>query len=56
MKQSFSIVIPTYHRVESLKRLFASLAKENISATDIIVVEQGENHGNILTNAAKKSG
>lgn len=37
----FSIVIPTYHRKESLLRLLRTLEKKS----EIIVVEQGDNNG-----------
>ncbi len=40
-----SIVIPSYHRLESLERLLKALSRLKYSNDEIIVVEQGENHG-----------
>lgn len=44
MKPVTSIVIPTFKRKESLLRLLASLAKANLKNTEIIIVEQEQNH------------
>ncbi len=45
MKPSVSIVIPTYHRKESLLRLLKSLKG---TPAEIIVVEQGDDNGKIF--------
>lgn len=50
MRQTVSIVIPTYHRKYSLLRLLKSLPKEN----EIIVVEQEENNGSAYKGKVSK--
>ena len=44
MRSTVSIVIPTYHRKESLLALLASLALHIDKKTEIIIVEQEENN------------
>lgn len=56
MKQSVSIIIPTFHRKESLLRLLGSLVKNVDTHIEIIVVEQKESNGNAIKDYAKKRG
>jgi len=56
MKQTVSIVIPTYHRKESLLRLLRSLAADVDKKIEVIVVEQGENNWESFKAFAKKHG
>lgn len=55
MSRTVSIVIPTYHRKDSLLRLLASLAADIDKKTEVIVVEQGENNGRAYQAFAKKN-
>lgn len=48
-----SIIIPTFHRTESLARLLETLSKTGFRQ-EIIVVEQAENHGKEFIQLAKK--
>src|SRR5438876_11623681 len=52
----FSIVIPTYKRLKSLKTLLESLAKSRSPKFEVVVVEQGENHGKVIVERGKKMG
>lgn len=56
MKSLVSIVIPTFKREESLGRLLQSLAKNIDKRTEILVVEQEENHSEAYRKLAKKLG
>ncbi|MGC8988483.1 glycosyltransferase family 2 protein [Infirmifilum sp.] len=40
MNASISIVVPTYARIESKKRLFKSILDQDISPCEVIVVEK----------------
>jgi len=49
-----SIIIPTYHRKESLIRLLESIQAQNEKNIEVIVVEQGDNNGEIYRKIAKE--
>lgn len=56
MKQSISIVTPTFHRRVSLLRLLESLASKTDRTAEIIIVEQEDNNGTEIKNYAKRQG
>lgn len=56
MKNRFSIIIPTYKRRKNLVNLIYSLENKIPNGSEVIVVEQGENHEEDYQNAARKTG
>jgi GT2 family glycosyltransferase len=48
-----SIIIPTYHRLESLLRVMDSIASQHESDIEVIIVEQGDNNGNMIKKYSK---
>jgi len=51
---NISIIIPSYKRKDSLIRLIKNLAGQTKKDTEIIVVEQGENNGNVYRIIARE--
>jgi GT2 family glycosyltransferase len=49
-----SVIIPTYHRKESLIRLLESIQAQNEKNIEVIVVEQGDNEAAIYRKIAKQ--
>ena len=49
-----SIIIPTYHRKESLLRLLQSIKNQKRKNVEVIIVEQGENNGETYKKSAKE--
>jgi len=56
MTTNISIIIPTFHRQESLLRLLKSLAGQTGVKSEVIVVEQGENNGKEIEREGRKLG
>jgi len=51
-----SVIIPTYHRKESLLRLLDSLKNQITDTVEVVIVEQGDNNGNELKKRARTNG
>ncbi len=56
MKSKFSIIIPTYKRKEHVVNLFFSLKGKIKNDTEIIIIEQAENHEKEYVDKAKSLG
>lgn len=54
MSASISIIIPTFHRKESLLRLLGGLKSQVDTNMEVVVVEQGDDNGKEIQAYAKK--